>query len=890
MAGGGFRTSALVIGALVAASDARADTRHRRREIREDSVDLVARVAWNPQAPPDGHGDRDYLRAAFLQFASRTYSMTEGRLKICKVHVYYQRDVREADIRVELSGRSHAPYGGIRTGDGFIQAYTRRNDLPRPVDAFGDTLAHEFGHYGLFLMDEYRERVERNPAYTSAWPCDTTLSTTMAINSVSNLSLPTDYSNIAHPAWGLGEALDGKKLTQQQKYADCKLLTEPPADARNTENATWRTAQWRTYRKSAWEVITGGPGNVELPAESRPRTTFRAFRAIADAGMPRDGVLTKPSFDGSCHETIFYDDAVAVLLIDGSNSMKEPTSDPTVTFFDRAKNAARKYLQTAPVGTTVAIVHFASALTNVAEPTKITDDTVRNSLIARIDALPLPNGNTGLDAALNRGQELIVKNSFPDNWQYIIAITDGTVVVSDWIVGNLRTLSIPVFSLGVGGPNTGDVLGNLSRATHGAYRSLQPWEHDAILRLLPLDETVGYRFYPRPMGSEPLEEDVHVSEVEGSTAFRALWSSADKASFELVAPDGTVISPGVLPSGVTYESHTSGATYHMAKPAVGKYKTRILPMSIPTSDFSMDVASDSPLRLRVEVTGSGEYPEPWFVRATLSAGVPVVGAALKGLITGTSKAEIKLRDDGFPPDESANDGVYTGAIASLRDDGKYNLEVVAENPGGAKLDSSGVVDESDSTEPAKPISAFVRKSSHNIEAKLFREMPRSAADAIRVRNDYTAAWIAIDKPGDAVWVSFNGYRNGQYVAMTGDMVASTDQRLTTKLSLYAPDGTTLLAENAQSDGRARVHVSTPKDQDGIYFLKIEGSAPGRLRVAVAPADWFAESTPQGDGGGGGGCDCGAAGRAGSPWVLSLGLLYLARRWLTSRSGDDARNP
>ncbi len=888
MRDGGYRSAAIALAVAVglATSDSRADNRHRLREVRADSVDLIARVAWNWNAPPDGHASRAYLQTAMQQFANRTYSMTEGRLRICKVHLYYQRSVPEADIRVELEGRSHATIGGLRTGDAFIEAFTRMGAKRYSADEYGDVLAHEFGHYGLFLKDEYTEKINMDAGYESPRHCDVTLNTTMAINHVPNLSLPSDYDRADYPAWGLVESLRGQRLTQEQKYLDCSNVTPAPDGSPKTENAMWRTSQWRTWRMSAWELITGGPRRARMPASSTMRTEFVPFRAIAEPGIPRE--LRKPELKDSCHEAIFHDDSFVVLLIDGSNSMRAETggtlpSGAPETYLDRAKRSALKYLETAPIGTTVSIVHFASSLTNVAEPTKIESDAVRTSLMGRIEGLPGPNGNTGLDAALLRGEELVLKHNNVNNWQYIIAITDGTVVVSDWVRSRLAGFFLPVFTHGVGGPNTGDILGHLSRATRGAFRNLQPWQHEHIMQQLPVDETVGYRFYGRPMGSTPLEEDVAVSEVDGATSFRALWKSTDKATFELVAPDGTVISPGALPPDGTYESHGSGATYYLPKPQVGKYKTRIVPMGTPTGDFTMDTKSESPLRLKVEVTGSGTYPEPWFVRAHLTATRPVVGASVKGVlqktaITGTTTTELKLRDDGVAPDELANDGVYTAAIATVRDDGAYELTVTADNPGGAKLDANGVAHESEAAETPKPISAFTRTSTHALEAKSFREMPRTSADALKVRNDYTPLWIAIDKPGDAVWVSFNGYRGGRYVAMTGDTVPTTDQPIKTKLSLYAPDGTTLLAESAEPDGRALVPVHTAKDQDGVYFLKIEGSAPGRLRVAVAPEDWFLATTPGGDEGGGDGCDCRAAGRAGSPWALTFALLYAIRRY------------
>jgi hypothetical protein len=879
--------------------------KHRLRRIGNDSVDLVMSVSWDFETASATDGGRQYLETGLRKFAEQTFQMTEGRLRICKVFVYNKgRNRRDADIFAEPVGRAHATLGALRQSYGQISMFKKIGDHAYDANEFGVVLAHEFGHYGLFLKDEYTEALEPGEGeqpYVGPRVCDVRLITMMGSKSIVDLSMPRDYEEKIYPRWSATDKLaNANALGKQDYYRECSKLTDGGADAPK-EDATWRTAQWRTYQMSAWELITRGPDRARLAREYRNEPPVERFPSIAEPGMPEKLSAAPKAYDGNCFQAILMEGSFAVLAIDRSQSMATETAIPNTTYFDRAIAAAKTYVGSIPAGTTLAVIQYSSDMTVIVPPTKLDAQNLtqkRAEITATIDALKNtpPAGSTSLDSALIKAFELLVAGAEVGNYQYVLAISDGEVAVSDWNVANFKHLGIPIFTQGVGAYNMGDVLAKVSRQTRGEFKSGQAWQHGMIEDVLQLHEPLGVRTYPKPSANTPLEEPVEVSELDGQTSFRGFWDGDDAVAFELVMPNGTVVTPSSVPSGVTYEQTDAGGIYRVASPALGAWKTRLVPQSVLTGDLHVEVASDSPLGLTLNVAGDGIYPNPWFLRAKLMAPNPVVGASVNAALAkldpnaSEPPVEIALHDDGVAPDEIANDGVYSAPIANVTDDGQYALDVVANNPGGARVDSAAVGEEGDA-EPSVPLSAFTRRASHTIEAIAYRTMPQSPAGAIQVRNDLTPVWVTINQPGDVVWLQFNGYARGRYVAMTGNFISNDGNPMSTRLSLHDVDGSTLLAESAEPDGRAWVTLHTP-DTDGVYFLKVEhtGNGVGRLQVAVAPEEWFEQEAEKAGGGGdSGGCSLRPARAPGSPLALlalagAIAIVTGSRRGSSARSG------
>lgn len=880
----GAASAAAALALVLSAASAPAIT-NRLHAIRGNSVDLEMSVDWDYDNPSSTTASREYITEALQTFAETTFAATEGRFRICKVFVRNKGHRKEdADLVLARNDdRAHATVGGLHGQAGQMNLFLYRHGAKRTAFALGRTMAHEFGHYGLSVMDEYTEPKaagEGEQEYDEPRLCDVTLATLMGDTQESDgLSFPATYRESKFRPW-LGGAAGADK---RQRYQTCEGLTEA---ATGEEDATWRTAHYRRYRRSAWELIATPPPREPIPAEARDLPRVVQFDSIREGGVP--DAHAPPAYDGACFQPVFLTGAFAVIAIDRSASMNAASGGPNnETLLDKAKGQAKFFISTLPAGVTVVLLQFSNEASVVVPATKLEEQSLaaqRAQLSASIDALTPSQGDTGLDYALDQAFNTLINGADVGNYQFVLAFTDGEVAVSDWLVNKYLGTAIPLFGMAAD-PSKLTTLKTAARYTRGDARGNAVWTFEAIEKHMRENERLFVRTYPKPAGQEPLEDPVQVSELEGATSFRAAWSGNDKVLFELVAPDGSVVTPSALPSGANYVQDGSSGQYSVPKPALGTWKPRLTPQSVLTGDLHLEVASESPLRLDVTVEGGAQYPDPWFVQARVSAAAPVLGAQVTGALSALPDGKprsISFRDDGKAPDLQANDGVYSAVIADVVDDGEYSLRVSATNPGGARLDSSGVADEPGDQTPALPLSGFGRDQSTTLESKGFRPMPQTPAGALQVRNDLTPVWVTVNQPGDVVWLVFNGYAKGRYVAMTGALIANDDVPISTRLTLYDTDGSTPIASDAGADGRAWVELATP-NQDGKYYLKVEhaGGGVGRFQVAVAPKEWFTANGAAADDDGGSACACGLPGgaRGGSAaWSFALaGAVFLLRR-------------
>jgi len=868
------------LSSMAVVADAEA-ARHRLNRIGDDSVDLVMSVGWNFDG--SGPGNRTYLTNALRTFAEQTYTMTEGRLQICNVYVFKDGKGPNADISASPGSGRADTIGSLRGGFGAIRSFLKQSDESLlPPEFFGRVLAHEFGHYGLFLLDEYIERSTGLQRESEPRRCDVTLETIMGSSRYySSLSMPSHYDDAKFPAWTKTGVTN-----QELKYKTCDGLTEPTADAPGTEDAKWRTAQYRHWRRSAWELLANGPDKERLGPGARDEVSFGRFPSITTPGMPSE--LTRPRLpDDNCHRAIFMDGTFAVLLLDRSFSMSEKlTPGGTKTHFDLAKERAAAYVSSAPPGTTIAVMTFADDGEVVVTPTLLGEADLKQKQAAIINgfkdltAAPMVT-TTNIDRALVAAAKVFDDNAEVGNTQYMITLSDGITKAAAQFEAPFRRMRIPIFTQQIG-RGAGAELQEVADQTNGAHRGTidSAWGHNHIADRLLTHEQLSTRTFPRPAAHEPLEPPIHVNELDGATSFRATWPVDSEVAFQLKAPDGTVITPLSLPPGVTYEPASVGAIFRVERPAPGVWTPVLTPAGAVAGDLRVDALSASAFTFTVDVTGYGRYPDPWFLRATLRAPNPVVGARVVAKLTkpGAPAFELGLRDDGEAPDAHASDGVYTGVLSRVVEDGNYALEVVADNPGAAHL--APIADEgaTPSMTP-KPLPTFLRQRSFALSATGYRPMPQSRAGAIKVRNDFTPVWGTIDRPGEVVWFEFNGFANGHYAAMTGELISNDGAPMKTRLTLVDRDGSTVLTTNAEDDGRAFVELRTPST-GGEYFLKVDhpSGGVGRFRLAVAPRDWFnAKETPKPEADGGCGCRA-ARSSEGLPWI-ALGLLSasLARR-------------
>ena len=881
-----------LVSLTLATVGAEAEKTHRFHKVTATSVDLVASVAWSSS---DGNApSKEYLTNAFRQFASKTQRMTLGHVSICNVYVYFdKRHFDIADMVIsDTEDRSNATLGGLRSSSYNIEMYRSG----RSETALGNVMAHEFGHYGLALGDEYVEPTSGERNYVQSQVCDTRLETIMGRSTPSNilnLSVPGDYTARTHTPWVWKDGDDKGTTTgsKESRYSDCSKL-EQGADSLTKEDAKWRTAQWRIHEQSAWETLIDPKAHKELPRKyTDPKFGRHPFTGLSNlTSVPTD--LTPEEWDESCFNVIFMEGTVGAVFFDNSLSMNDPAGvfpDPKKTKFEVAMESTLAYIDGIPAGNAIAIYKMGVGSKPVIPVTWIQgtaaeQQAARAKLKADLQKLITPStgsvGSTSISNSLLAAFGLLHSTETLGARHYGLVVSDGSVIPDAWAISPYVSGNIPVFVVTPTSMFDKSKLDKLWQDTRGRRLTyLSGSKHyNRILEHLLKSQTLGTRLYPQPpkSGEPPPTIETDITTVDGPTLFGAHWAGAANYELTLLAPDKTVITPTQLPAGVSYESDASSASYQVDSPIPGRWLTEVKPLATAADgDLAIYVQSDSPLRLVVNAVGSGEYPEPWLITARLATPKPVVNAQVVARFSDgpSAQPELPLLDDGLNGDQIAGDGVYSGLVSTIVDNGTYVVEVEATNDSGkAQIDSNARGHGSD-VAPA-PLTAFQRTDGLELEATEFHDMPQDATAALQVRNDLTPLWGTINAPGEVVWYKFNGFATGTYRVMTGSLVANDGQEMQTKVTLYDADGTTELQSDLQEDGRARFDVRVPP-ADQTFYLKVEhpGQGVGRFQIAVAPAEWF---PPDGKSGGSssgssGGCAVGRDGGTG----LSLMLMALA---------------
>jgi len=219
-----------------------------------DVLDMVMSIDWDFDNPPAGR-DKAFLEGILRQASQSTFTMTEGRQMLGKVYVYKNSQfMNNTDIQYLLKdGRANAHMGGFTKGKVLrVQQFAGTNETP---EQHGKTVAHEFGHYVLGLADEYRE-----VGGTSTWD-----------HFPQDGDTPRDTMMHNHLLFA--------NLSTAGEYAD----------------ATQRkTAHFRVYGKSAWEVMTSDPSTDKEGARRfGQRIYYDSFKNMAAPASA--GALTRPT-------------------------------------------------------------------------------------------------------------------------------------------------------------------------------------------------------------------------------------------------------------------------------------------------------------------------------------------------------------------------------------------------------------------------------------------------------------------------------------------------------------------------------------------------------------------------------------------------------------------
>lgn len=312
-------------------------------------VDMVMSIDWDFDNPPAGR-DKSYIESILKQATQSYYTMTEGKQMLGKVYVYKNSQFMDnTDIQYTAKdGRANAHVAGVSNCKACrVQMFAGTNETP---DAHGKTVAHEFGHYILGVSDEYREEGGTSTNPGSPQDGDTPKDSIMNSHlTFVNLSTATDYA----------------------------------------DPATQKTAQYRTYGKSAWETLVSPP---ETDLNGGPgRTHFDPFKNFT---APTAATLTKPTTGWESAFQVVYMGSNAATTTPGSAQsgpinvivIDTTTSKPQL---DAQLNAAQQVINAAGDNNRVAVYAFPYSNMPVAPLTSLAQSNARNSIKEAIAKITL---------------------------------------------------------------------------------------------------------------------------------------------------------------------------------------------------------------------------------------------------------------------------------------------------------------------------------------------------------------------------------------------------------------------------------------------------------------------------------------------------------------------
>ena len=780
-------SAALVLSLFASATQA---AEHQLSKIHYDSarnvnvLDMVMSIDWDIDTPPEGR-DKAFLEGILRQSSQSLFTMTEGKQMLGTVYVYKNGQfMGNTDIQYLLKdGRANASVASFITGCKSCRVQQFAGTGETPVD-HGKTVAHEFGHYVLGLLDEYREVGGTSTAPSSPQDGDT----------------PRD--SIMHNHLGF------TNISTTDDYAD-------PANQ--------KTAQFRFFGKSAWDVLVTDPASDPT---NIGRTYFAPFKNMT---APTKATLTKP--------TTGWENDLKIVYMGGENSSATPkntvattTSTPTargpiniividtsvsVEILKAQLNAAAQMIDASGDSNRIAVYAHPFTSTPIVPMTALSSAEKRASVkqaIAKIAADTTTDEKTIGDRIFDWA-ETQLPSFFPagvttqqniPGWNYRVYATGKAVGVSG---GNLFAYDgANLVPLGAVGNWLAQTRGNLSASLQKALDAVKAVRTAADTPSVSLftnasqtvDNGVVEAFKTASVAINPVvlnaegasaaprlrstvagktsmydaakgtagnfkeaskladlskvagkaanaaEGDeiqvVNESGVEKLTSTtphtmssvltagidkQAMFSvfteddDANKVSFSLTAPNGTVITPQSLPTGVTYSADAEEGSFTYTVNASyagfsGTWKSTASTTATTGTQGAVAQAVEvaSPLGAGWDVVGGTlADTRPMSVMVEVSGPVAVTGASVKADIISMAsgaavRSDIALLDDGKGVDLKAGDGTYSVSLADLPV-GEYEIQVKIGNSGSAVYSTAGNTKQGTNTTP-QSVGAFQR--------------------------------------------------------------------------------------------------------------------------------------------------------------------------------------
>ena len=781
------------------------------------TVECDISFSMQPADPAQWQGEnRDIANQTLMDFADAWCQSSLANSRIRRISVYTDGR-RSADIDMRRQSDPISNQRGI-IGFAFIGAFTYVqpsntifNDQTSRVPK---AIAHELAHSLWSIYDEYSGALSCRPTNTTIYSSLFTLMGSSTIrDEIPRFSHPRDYPK------------EDRILTA---HSDC-------------------------YGGSAWEVLVQ-PAYRDAIRAVRLRAQYPRQDHLFQAGvvLPDFDQLTEsytcmsPTIDWvSSANTV-------VMMMDDSASMAD--NQRLAVAKQAAKDAVQVLYAEAPL-IELGIISFDDTARTEVMPSRL--DTIENLMMMEsvIDSL-IADGGTDYAAALEEAQ-ILFANAASDGHQALVIISDGETEQSDY--GYFKDNGISVYTVEL--DTEGQVvLQDATLKTRNRFKmevdaqrlsDFLPnvFRNELLIRNTQLVKSVSLH---NRVFEDMATTNTVISEMTESASFILRWDGdAYFDSFTLQDPAGVIIDRAYAESlaadeatkVVRYLQSDTQAIYYVGSPIPGIWKVRIT----GTGNFEYEVAVNSDIV--VDINAGAEiivqevpsevvtYPEPIPILVNVSNEFPITRADVRADITmpDDSTMSVILTDDGNAPDKTAADGLYSAMLADYSQDGICEIKVTVSNLDGyALLDDTNVFYHPVLSPGESPIFnvptvpqqapifqrvVYDQVNVVNTEEKMMPP-PLSLQPTTITSIPYMAKG-SIEHAGQVNWYVFNAMSEGEtYYLQTSNLMGYDDTQMVTELSLYEPNGTSLIERSVRHRGSDVSSIEWIAPRAGDYLVSV----------------------------------------------------------------------
>ena len=773
-------SAALVLSLFASATQA---AEHQLSKIHYDSarnvnvLDMVMSIDWDVDAPPAGR-DKAFLEGILRQSSQSLFTMTEGKQMLGTVYVYKNSQfMGNTDIQYLLKdGRANAHPAGYTTGKTYrVQQFAGTGETP--VD-HGKTVAHEFGHYVLGLYDEYREAGGTSTEPGSPQDGDTPRDTIMHNHlGFTNISTADDYADPANrktaqfrstgkSAWDVlvadpsTDTINNGRIQYQpfkNMAAPTKaMLTKPTTGWENDLKIVYMGSADAVTPRNAVTTAVRGPINVIVIDTTMGADTLKAQINAAAQMIDASGDSNRIAVYAHPFTSTPIVPITALSSAEKRASVKQAiakiTADTTTdekTIGDRIFDWAETQLPSFfPAGVTTQqnIPGWNYRVYATGKAVGVSG----GNLFAYDGANLIPLGAVGgwlaqtrgnLSASLQKALDAVKAVRTAADTPSVSLFTNASQTVDNGVVEAFKTASVAInpVVLNAEGASAAPrlrstVAGKTSmydaaKGTAGNFKEaskLADWSKVAgkAANAAEGDEiqVVNESGVEKLTSTTPhTMSSVLTAGIDKQAMFSVFTEDddANKVSFSLTAPNGTVITPQSLPTGVTYSADAEEGSFTYTVNASyagfsGTWKSTASTTATTGTQGAVAQAVEvaSPLGAGWDVVGGTlADTRPMSVMVEVSGPVAVTGASVKADIISMAsgaavRSDIALLDDGKGVDLKAGDGTYSVSLADLPV-GEYEIQVKIGNSGSAVYSTAGNTKQGTNTTP-QSVGAFQR--------------------------------------------------------------------------------------------------------------------------------------------------------------------------------------